>query len=553
MQPESVALLQHLGEAFHRQKKHNEAIECWERALALQSDLPDTWRCLGHATRDTGKHEESAAHYREVVRLRPRAPEGHFHFGDALRHLGRLADASASYRECLRLNPDFVEAHHNLGLALSNQGKPKEAEDSYRAALRLEPTHASALNNLGVLLEDRGQLEEAVTCFHQSLRQKPDAPETLSNLGVALVGQGKLEEAVECYQKALRLNPNHADAHNNIGNALRDLGQDRRSGEPSRASATAQARLRLCLQQPRHCPRAAGRSQRGGGLLRSPLGYKPDYPDARRNRAMAWLAAGDFERGWPEYEYRWQGKTMRPRSFRQPRWDGTPLAGRTILLYAEQGLGDTLQFIRYALLVKQRNGRVLFECPKALTALLAGCLGIDELIPESSPLPDFDVQAPLLSLPGLFQTRLETIPVNVPYIFPDHGLLKHWHNAMMHLTGFKIGIAWQGNPQHKMDRHRSIPLRRFAPLAQVPGVRLISLQNGLGTEQLDDETCGFAVQDLGRFVNTQGVFTDTAAIMKQLDLVICCDTSIAHLAGTGCPNLDGGAVCGRLALDAAGR
>jgi tetratricopeptide (TPR) repeat protein len=531
IEPECPALLHHLGVAFHKKKRHVDAIDCWQRALALQPDLPDTWLCLGHAKRDTGKLEEAAAHYREVVRLRPQAPEGHFHLGDALRHLGRFADAAVSYRECLRLKPDFVEAHHNLGLALSGQGKAKEAEACQRDAIRLQPTHASALNNLGVLLEDRGQLEEAISCFHQSLHHKPDAPETLSNLGVALVGQGKLEEAVECYRKSLRINPGYADAHNNIGNALRDL------GEIEEAVSHFEEALRL---KPEYAYAynnlGIARGQQGDldlavACYDRALRLKPDYPDARRNRAMAWLAAGDLERGWPEYEYRWQGKTMRPRDFRQPRWDGTPLAGRTILLHAEQGLGDTLQFIRYALLVKQRDGHVLFECPKVLTRILAGCPGIDELIPEGSPLPEFEVQAPLLSLPGLFRTRLETIPANVPYIFPDPALLKHWRESMKHLTGFKIGIAWQGNTKHKLDRHRSIPLRHFAPLAEVPGVRLISLQKGPGAEQLDDGTCGFSAHDLGRFVNTQGVFTDTAAIMKQLDLVICCDTSIAHLAG----------------------
>jgi tetratricopeptide (TPR) repeat protein len=531
LQPDSPDLLQHLGVAFHRQIKVADAIACWKEAQRLRPDCPDTWLCLGHACREIGNLPEAVANYTEVVRLRPQAIEAHLHLGDALRQSGRWADAAVSYQKCLHLRPDHVEAHHNLGLALSGQGKRKEAEASYREVLKFQPTHASALNNLGVLLEDRGQLDEAVTCFRRSLDQKTDAPETLNNLGVALAGQGKHEEAVEAYRQALRDKPAYADAHNNIANSLRDLGR------VDDAVSHFEEALRLRPNYAEAYNNLGIARSRQGDLVAAMACYdraldlKPDYPDARSNRSLAWLTIGDFEKGWPEYEFRWKGKLKRPRSFKQPLWDGSSLNGRTILLYAEQGLGDTLQFIRYALLVKQRDGRVLFECPKVLTQLLAHCLGIDELIPEGSLLPDFDVQAPLLTLPRLFRTRLESIPANVSYIFPEPALLKHWREAMKHLTGFKIGIAWQGSTQHKLDRHRSVALARFAPLAQVPGVRLISLQKGTGTEQLDDEALGFAVQDLGRFVNTQGAFTDTAAIMKQLDLVISCDTAMAHLAG----------------------
>jgi tetratricopeptide (TPR) repeat protein len=531
LQPGAVDLLHHLGLVWHRQKKPAEASHCWQQVLASQADLPDTWLCLGHAKRDMGKLEEAAAHYREVVRLRRAAPEGHFYLGGALRHLGHLADAAAAYEECLRLKHDHVEAHHDLGLALSALGKRPEAEASYRQALRHDPTHASALNNLGVLLENRGQLQEAIACLQKSLEHRPESPEAHSNLGVALVRLGKQEEALASYQQALRLRPDFADAHNNLGNVLRD------QGRIEEAVGHFEEALRIKANYAEaHNNLGIARSQQGN-IHEAVAGYeralrlKPDYPDARWNRALAWLAAGDFEKGWPEYEYRWHVNSLQPRSFKQPRWDGTNLAGQTILLYAEQGLGDTLHFIRYALLVKQRDGRVLVECQKAMTEVLAGCPGIDELIPQGATLPEFDVQAPLMSLPELFHTRLETIPVTIPYLFPNPGLLKHWRAALQHLTGFKVGIAWQGSKGFKHDRHRSMPLTHFAPLARVPGVRLISLQKGAGTEQLDDGTCDFRVQDLGRYADARGLFTDTAAIMKQLDLVISSDTAIAHLAG----------------------
>ncbi len=528
LQPESVDLLHHLGLVWQRRKKPDEAIKCYEQVLASQADSPDTWLCLGHVKREIGKWDEATAHYREVVRLRPRAPEGHFYLAGVLRHLHQLNEAVHYYRECLKLSPDWVEAHHDLGLTLSALGKTNEAEACYREALQRDPKHASSLNNLGVIQEARGDYQEAAASFTRSLETRPDSAETLSNLGVALAGLGKQDEAAEAYQKALRLNPDFADAHNNLGNVLRDQGkldlaihhfEEALRLKPDYAEAYNNLGI-VRVQQ--------GNTREALASYDRALSLRPDYPDARRNRGLSLLVSGEFEKGWPEYEFRWNGKSPVPRNFKQPRWDGSNLAGRTILLHWEQGLGDTINFIRYALLVKQLDGRVLFECQRPLARLLKGCLGVDELIVEGSPLPDFDVQAPLLSVPGILRTRIETIPVVVPYLFPEVSALKHWREALKHLKGFRIGIVWQGNPGHKYDRLRSVTLRHFDEVARIPGVRLISLQKGPGTEQLDADDLPFKVTELGRYVMD---FTDTAAIVKQLDLVITCDTSVAHLAG----------------------
>jgi hypothetical protein len=218
-------------------------------------------------------------------------------------------------------------------------------------------------------------------------------------------------------------------------------------------------------------------------------------------------------------------------SYPQPLWDGSPVEGQTILLHPEQGLGDIIQFLRYAPLVQERGATVLLGCPSHLRGLLANCRGIDRLIPDG-PLPPFDVHAPLGSLPGIFGTTPATVPGTVPYLFADAELTAHWQQELNHFSGFKIGIGWQGNPKYWGDALRSIPLIHFEPLARVKGVHFFSLQKGPGTDQLGAVANGFPVMDLGsKLDEASGAFMDTAAIMKNLDLVITSDTAIAHLAG----------------------
>ena len=240
---------------------------------------------------------------------------------------------------------------------------------------------------------------------------------------------------------------------------------------------------------------------------------------------MLHLTLGDFESGWREYEWRWQCKEFNPPPLHQPRWDGSALEGRTILLFGEQGLGDMLQFVRYAPLVARRGGRVRLYCAAALIDLLAGCEGVTRAIPEGSPIPPFDVQAPLMSLPAIFETTLATVPAEVPYVRVGEERRQYWQQQLAGLSGFKIGIAWQGNPKHKSDRKRSVALQEFAPLANVPGVQLLSLQKHAGTEQLEHAT--FPVMDLCSGLG----LVETAAVIQNLDLVISIDSAIAHLAG----------------------
>jgi tetratricopeptide (TPR) repeat protein len=493
------ALEQAVG--YHRSGDLARAEQLYRQVLAIDPAHVDALHLLGLVAHQGGRSDLAVDSIRRAVRLRPDFAEAHNSLGIALKKQDRLDEAIASYREAIRLRPDFADAHRNLGISLKDRGELDEAIACYREALRLRPDYAEALVGLGNALKERGDLDEAIDSHRAALRLKPGNAEAHNGLGVALKERGDLDEAVACYREAVRLKPGSAEMHNNLGSALQELGR--------REEAIA------CFEEA--------------------VRLKPDHADAHVNLGIMRLLLGDFARGWPEYEWRRRSREYAPPPLPQPAWDGSDLQGRTILLRAEQGLGDTLQFIRYAPLVQARGGRVLVGCPAALLPLLSRCHGIDRLHPPGSALPPFDVEALLLSLPGIFGTTAQDVPARIPYIFPDDALVRRWRRELAGLPGFKIGIVWQGNPNYRGDRARSIPLERFEPLARLDGVRLISLQKGPGTEQIAAAVAaGWRLTDLGgagRLDESSGAFMDTAAVMTTLDLVITPDMALAHLAG----------------------
>jgi Tfp pilus assembly protein PilF len=383
----------------------------------------------------------------------------------------RLGEAEVILRQILAIAPGTAVAHHHLGNVLSGQERLDEAAIAYR---------------------------NAFIAFQNDLALNPLLPEVHNNLGVMLLDQGKYDEAANWFRQALQLRPSYALAHNNLGLTLHELGRFDEAVESYRMA----------------------------------LEHRPDYADAHWHQSLTLLLRGNFQQGWSEYEWRWKLDRIPARDFASPQWSGQALNRGTILLHVEQGLGDTIQFIRYAPIVKNFIGTVLVECPKALMPLLTGCPGIDRLIEQGEQLPPFDVQASLLSLPGLLHTNLGTIPGKVPYLFADPELVVQWREKLAGLGGFRIGIAWHGQPGHGTHRGRDIPLDCFAALGQLPGAFLISLQKGAGQEKLThagERLPIFCLEDSVDTVN--GAFMDTAAVMMNLDLVITSDTSVAHLAG----------------------
>jgi tetratricopeptide (TPR) repeat protein len=507
------------------------AILACSQALRADPCNSAMWYLLGTVYQDLGLFEEAAVSNRHALGLAPdhgaaaarlhlleqgscrlvqpaaggrtlsipvlaMAAEAHFNLGLAFGNQGRTDEAANCFSQAIRLRPDYGEAHNNLGVILEQKGKLAEATACFEHAVQATPANAAAHANLGAALELNGRFEEAEAALQEALRLQPDLAQAHSNLGNVYKSQGKAEEAVACYHRALSLNPDYAEAYNNLGYVLKNLGR---------------------LDEALACVDQA--------LVR-----EPNYPLAHLNRATILFLRGQFQEAWTEHEWRWQTKEFGgPRAFRQPAWDGSSLAGRTILLYSEQGLGDTLQFIRYAPLVKLRGGTVLVECQRPLVPLLSRSPGIDQLIAQGSELPPFDVQSPLMSLPRIFRTSLDNIPATVPYVFPDPQRLEHFQRQLSG-RAFRIGVVWQGNPDNPRDRERSFVLRCLMPIAMLPRVQLLSLQVGHGGSQLSECASLFLITDLARDLD-ESSFTDTAAVMKSLDLVIAPDTAVAHLAG----------------------
>jgi tetratricopeptide (TPR) repeat protein len=497
LRPNYVEAHSNLGATLKQQGKLQLAQARFEQALAIRPDYAEAHNNLGNVLLAQDKLDEAAACYERALALRPGYAEAHNNLGNVLLRQGKLDEAAARYQQALRLRPDHAEAHYNLGNVLRDQGKLDDAAACYRQAIALRPDYAEAHNNLGTVLVGQENLDEGVACYEQALAFQPGYAEAHYNLGYARKQQGKLEQAVVHYEQALALKPAYVDAHHNLGNAL---GAQGKLGE------------------------AAARYQQA-------LALRPDWAEAQLGLATCYLLGGDYQRGWPAYEARLQitGLAARPDL---PRWNGEPLTGRSLLLVAEQGLGDAIQFVRYARLLKERGAKVVLACRPALGRLLASCSDVDELfiVGSAEEWPRCDYYLPLLSAPLAVGTTAATIPREVPYLWADAELIDRWRREMAEIEGFKIGIAWQGSPDFPLDRQRSISLAQFAPLARVPGVRLVSLQKGFGAEQM--ATVDFPVVDLSdRLDEAAGPFMDTAAVMRSVDLVVTSDTAIAHLAG----------------------
>ncbi len=377
-------------------------------------------------------------------------------------------------------------------------------------------------------------MEEAIAAFGRAIELKGEHPEGHNNLGNALLRTGRDEEALGHYRKAIDIRPGYVEAHMNLGQALRKVGRGeeaiaclRKSAELAPRNPDTHNSLALAYQD---------RGEIGEALrcLDQAVQLRPNHAQARINRALMLPASGNWEQGWEEYEWRWKlpDNHAEHLRFRQAMWDGGDMAGRTILLHCEQGLGSTIQFIRYATVIAQRGAKVMVECQPPLKALLGGLSGGIQVYARGEVLPPFDVHLALMSVPRVLRTTSETIPAGIPYLRADEALVGKWKAELAKIAGFKVGIAWQGNTAYLGDRQRSIRLRHFSPLGRIDGVRLVSLQKKRGLEQITEMADTLKVVDfVDRLDETTGPFMDTAAVIRNLDLVITSDTSIAHLAG----------------------
>ena len=479
--------------------RHDAALAAYDRALALRPEIAAAHYRRGSALERLQLADKALASFERAVALRPDFAMAHFKCGNALLSLMRYDEAMAHYDRALAMLPDFAPIHSNRANALQHLKRYDEALSGYERALALRPDFADALYNRGNALMDLNRFDDALDSYDRALAVRPNFAVALSNRGNALQRLGRLEDALASYERALAIHPDYAEALCNRGTTLRRLN---RHDEALASYAAA-------------------------------IAASPDHGEAHFGMATVLLLRGDFERGWKQYEWRWQAARLHNlrRTFRQPHWLGQDeITSKTILVYSEQGYGDTIQFCRYVPLLAERGVRVILQVREALKELMAGIAGAAQILSTDEPdsaLPAFDMECPLVSLPLAFKTRLDTIPAAVPYLRAPPQRMADWDARLAPQRRPRIGLAWSGRTETLEESYRSIPLGALLPLLDIDAT-FVSLQKDVLPH---DAPVLNKCSGLLHFADEIRDFADTAAIISHLDLVISIDTAVAHLAG----------------------
>lgn len=530
LDPGFAAAFFNRGQVHRKSGRNREALADFERAIALKPDFAEAHNNRGNTLQDLGRHQEALASFDEAVRRKPDFALAHLNRGVTLRALGRAQEALAIFDRAVALMPGIAEAHANRGIVLRDLNRPREALESLDRAIALKTDFAEAHSYRGRVLRDLNRHAEALESLDRALALKPGLVEAYLDRGGALRALGRLQEALAAYDRALALMPDLAEAHNNRAIVLRDLNR-----HPEALENLDRA---LALK-----PGSAEAHNNRGNVLRDlnrpadaiasyaqAIRLRPDFAEANMNLGIQKLLLGDYAGGWPLYE--WRRKTDQfaewRREFTRPEWTGEQsIAGKTVLLYAEQGLGDAIQFMRYVPRVEALGAAVLLEIPAPLAALADTLPARARRIIKGETLPDFDLQCPLMSLPLAFRTRVETLPAETPYLAADPRKVEEARARLGARSRTRIGLVWSGYAGHRNDRDRSIALRRLEPLLRLD-FEFHSLQREVRPDDL---------ATLAEFTQVRSHqdelrdFSDTAALLSELDLVISVDTSVAHLAG----------------------
>jgi tetratricopeptide (TPR) repeat protein len=531
LRPDYVDALANRGIALRELKKYPEALASLDGALALKPDYAAALHNRGRALMDMNRFDEALASYDRALAVRPDYPDALSNRGNALQKLKRLEEAMASYDRALALRPDYAEAFNNRGLALMELRRFDKALTDFTRALEIKPDYAAALANRGNALNALKRHEEALASLDSALKLRPDYDLAHNIRGIVLKELRRLDESLESYNRAIVLRPDFAEAYNNRGNILQQLRR------PEEALASYDRALAL---RPEYAEAYSNRANTMMQLRRPEnaladyaraIAIRPDYVEAHFNEAVCRLTIGDFARGWEKYEWRWETEQLRntKRNISQPLWLGrNKIAGKTILLHAEQGYGDTIQFCRYVRLVAEQGADVILHVQPALRRLLSETAGARSVFSHGETPPPFDFHAPLMSLPLALGTRLNTIPpcdyrLNVP-----GQLMRQWEEKLGPKTLPRVGIAWSGQSVHKNDHNRSLSLKLLLGLLNLP-IQIVSLQK----EVRDDDQTVLDVHkaDIAHFGTELTDFSDTAVLASLMDVVVSVDTSVAHLAG----------------------
>jgi tetratricopeptide (TPR) repeat protein len=479
--------------ALHQQGRLAEAEKLYARILKVYPDQFDALHLSGLARLQGGKAGEAHRLITAALKVAPQSPDAHANLGLVLGALKRPADALASFDHALALAPDHLEALGNRGNVLLDLKRPDEALACFDRVLAREPRHLPARVNRGNALTALGRAQEAIGEYDAALALNPSDVKALFNRASALFRLGRTVDALVGFDRVLSLMPQYAEAQVGRGQALQALGRH--------ADALASYRQAAAISK--------------------------DYADAHFNAALARLTLGDYRAGFAAYEWRWKRAGIARRSLGKPLWLGEyPLARKTILLHAEQGLGDTIMFARYAPLLARTGATVVLEVQGELKDLLAQLDGVT-VVARGEPLPAFDVHCPLGSLPLAFKTELTSVPADIPYLRAREERLAKWRPRLEALPGTRVALAWAGNPAHVNDRNRSIALARLVPLLSTPGVRFVGVQRDLREA---DREVRFEEKKLLQFGPELADFSDTFAVISLCDFTISVDTAAAHLS-----------------------
>jgi tetratricopeptide (TPR) repeat protein len=469
----------------------------FDAVLAVVPQHFDALHFRGILAAQTGDYVRAHQCFALALEAKPNHAQVHANCGVALYELGQFAEALAHYDEAIRIQPDFAQAYSNRGNALRQLKRVTEAIASYNQAIALQPESATAFYNRGVAFQEAGQLFEAIESYCQSLALEPHNAQTHFNLGDAHQACMQLEQALICYDQAIALDPSYADAHNNLGLVLRDLG-----------------RLEEAVISFSHA-----------------IAQDPQHADAHLNMGLTLLLKGDFQKGWELYEWRWKAKgtNLIIPNFEQKMWMGrSSLENKTILIHGEQGLGDALQFCRYLAQLKDRGARVLLAVHHSLRALFETLDGVDAFINKDEALPSFDYHCPLLSLPLALQTDMDSIPNSPAYLRADSEKVAQWAERLGAKTKPRVGVVWSSTSNFKGDAQRSMRFSQFQQALPPPDFQYICLQQAI---KESDQASFFERQDISYFGDQLHDFSDTAALVENLDLIISTCTSVPHLSG----------------------
>jgi tetratricopeptide (TPR) repeat protein len=527
--PNYIDALCLLGEIYYHIEDYESAITYLRKTLQFNHTDALTYYTLANACKKSHLLDDAINYYQKAIDLNHHFEDACYNLGIALKEKGDIEAAIHAFQKASQLNPTSSDVLNNLGLSFHEQGKFDEAITYFQKALQLHPDYTLAMNNLGLTLHEKGEHDEAIQTFQEVITREPDDAYAYYNLGIVFMKQQQHDKAIEAFQTTIKKDPNFENAYYNMGIAFSEKGQ------LDNAIHLYQQTLRVNPSRPDVYNNLAIAYEEKGDIgnaipyFKKAVELTPEDAEIHWNLSLALLLSGDLLNGWKEYQWRFGINDFRKNLFLRPLWNGSDITGKTLLIHSEQGFGDTLQFIRYASLVAERGAKVIVQCPRELVSLLRSVEGIWTVIAFGEELPEFDVHCPLLSLPFIFGTTIETVPSKIPYIIADPLSVQRWEGELLNdKERIKIGLVWAGGAKNKNDKHRSLLLTEFTSLAGFEDIIFYSLQKGDAAIQTSTVPEGMRLID---YTEELEDFSDTAALIQNIDLIISVDTAVAHLAG----------------------